>query len=290
MSVAAPDGARPPVHADPLVPVKGPSAIGADLRRMSTLTWTFAVTDFKLKFFGSILGYLWQLMRPLLLFTVLYFVFTEFVRLGNDVPYYSVVLITNIVLFTYFAETTGNAVGSLVDRENVVRKVHFPRLAIPLSIALGASFNLALNIVVIFIFLFANGIEPRWTWLELPVLIGMLATFATGFAMLLSALYVRARDVRPIWEVTLQAVFYATPVIYVIEHIPRESLQSLILLNPLAIIMQQTRHALIDPTTPGAVAIAGWGHVAFAAAFVIGIFAAGFMIFSREAPRIAEDL
>jgi ABC-2 type transport system permease protein len=108
--------------------------------------------------------------------------------------------------------------------------------------------------------------------------------------MLLSALYVRARDVRPIWEVTLQAVFYATPVIYVIERIPRESLQSLIMLNPLAIILQQTRHALIDPTTPGAAAIAGWGHVAFAAAFVVGIFVVGFWVFAREAPRIAEDL
>jgi ABC-2 type transport system permease protein len=274
----------------PLVPVKGPSAVGTDLRRLKTLTVTLAVTDFKLKFFGSILGYLWQLMRPLLLFTVLYFVFTEFVRLGNDVPHYSVVLITNIVLFTFFAETTGNAIGSLVDRENVVRKVYFPRLAIPLSIALGACFNLALNIVVIFIFIFANGIEPRWTWLELPVLIAVLAGFATGFAMLLSALYVRARDVRPIWEVTLQAVFYATPVIYVIEHIPRANLQSLILLNPLAIIMQQTRHALIDPTTPGAVAIAGIGHVAFAAAFMVAVFMLGLFVFIRAAPRIAEDL
>ncbi len=87
-------------------PVTGPAALGDDLRRFWSLTYTLAATDFKLRFFGSALGYLWSLMRPLMLFGVLYVVFTEVIKFGEDVKYYPVYLLTSIVLFTYFAETT----------------------------------------------------------------------------------------------------------------------------------------------------------------------------------------
>ena len=126
-----------------------------------------AVTDFKLRFFGSALGYVWTLMRPLLLFGVLYFVFTEVVRLGDDIEHYPVYLLTSIVLFTFFSETTSRGVTSLVERENLLRKVRFPRLVIPLSVALHALFNLGLNLIVVFVFVLASGIEPRVSWLEL---------------------------------------------------------------------------------------------------------------------------
>ena len=122
-------------------PISGPRAIGDDRRRMFLLTTALAVTDFRLRFFGSLLGYFWQLMRPLLLFGVLFVVFTEFVRLGEGVPFYPVLLLSNIVLFTFLAEGTA-AVTSLVDRESLVRKVQFPLLAIPLATVLFAAFNL----------------------------------------------------------------------------------------------------------------------------------------------------
>ena len=120
-----------------------------------------AVTDFKLRFFGSALGYVWTLMRPLLLFGVLYFVFTEVVRFGGDIKHYPVYLLTSIVLFTYFSETTSRGVTSLVERENLLRKMRFPRLVIPLSVALHALFNLGLNMIVVFVFVLGSGIEPR---------------------------------------------------------------------------------------------------------------------------------
>ena len=108
--------------------IQGPSALGGGLRRFLYLSITLAITEFKLRFFGSVLGYLWQLMRPLMLFGVLYFVFTQFVKIGEGVPFYPVVLLTNIVVYTFFAEGTG-AVTAVVDRENLVRKIQFPRLA-----------------------------------------------------------------------------------------------------------------------------------------------------------------
>ncbi|MBA3376475.1 MAG: ABC transporter permease, partial [Actinobacteria bacterium] len=170
---------------------RGPSALGDDLRRFGNLTYVLAATDFKLRFFGSALGYLWTLMRPLLLFGVLYVVFTEIVRFGEGIPHYPVYLLMAIVMFTYFSETTARGVTSLIERESLLRKMRFPRMVIPLAVALHSLFNLALNMVAVFVFVLISGIEPRLEWLELLPLIALLATFATGVAMLVSALYVR---------------------------------------------------------------------------------------------------
>src|SRR4051812_39825309 len=273
-------------------PVTGPSALGGDPRRFLHLAVTIAVNEFKLRFFGSALGYLWQLMRPLLLFGVLYFVFTQFVRLGSGVAFYPVVLLMNIVLFTFFAEGTGGSVASVVDREGLVRKVQFPRMAIPVSVVLTASFNLAMNVIVVLLFALASGVTPRITWLEALPLLLLLATVTTGVAMLLSALYVRFRDVRPIWDVFAQALFYATPVIYTIDSLNRgRALSHLMMLNPLAAILEQMRYAVIDPDAPTAAAAAGGtARLLVPLAIVGGVVALGFWYFNREAPRIAEDL
>jgi ABC-2 type transport system permease protein len=271
--------------------VKGPSAFGSDRRRFLHLTWTLAITDFKLRFFGSVLGYLWQLMRPLLLFGVLYVVFTEFVRLGNGVPHYPVVLLTSIVLFTFFVEATAGAVTSVLDRENLVRKIEFPRLVIPLTVVVNAYLNLALNFLAVLVFMLASGVEPRLSWIQMPFLIAILGVFATGIAMLLSALYVRFRDVKPIWEVFSQMIFYASPVIYPIESIPNVKVQHLLMCNPLAAILEQVRHAVIDPTAPSAAeAIGGAGRLLIPGSLVVGLFVLGLWVFNREAPRIAEEL
>lgn len=271
--------------------IQGPSALGGSVRRFVYLSVTLAITDFKLRFFGSVLGYLWQLMRPLMLFGVLYFVFTQFVKIGEGVPFYPVVLLTNIVVYTFFAEGTG-AVTAVVDRENLVRKIQFPRLAIPVAVVLTASFNFVLNSVVILVFALASGVEPHWTWLELPVLILALALLTLGFAMLLSALFVRFRDVKPIWEVALQILFYATPIIYAIETIDTAVwVKKAIMLNPLSAIVQQIRYAVIDPTAPAAAEVLGsWWLLMIPAAIAVGVFVLGFWVFNREAPRIAEEL
>jgi ABC-2 type transport system permease protein len=269
---------------------RGPSALGDDLRRFVNLTVTLAVTDFKLRFFGSALGYVWTLMRPLLLFGVLYFVFTEVVRFGDDIENYPSYLLVSIMLFTFFSETTSRGVASLVERENLLRKVRFPRLVIPLSVALNALFNLGLNMIVVFVFVLASGIEPRWSWLELVPLILLLIVFAVGVTMLLSALYVRYRDMQPIWEVALQMLFYASPVIYVAETLP-DSIQKEAMANPLAAVLTQMRHALVDPSAPTAGdVIGGDARLLIPLAIVAGVFALGVWVFMREAPRIAENL
>ncbi|MFN2616494.1 MAG: ABC transporter permease [Thermoleophilaceae bacterium] len=273
-------------------PIRGPSALGGDLRRMLHLTVTLAVMEFKLRFFGSVLGYLWQLMRPLMLFGVLYLVFTKFVRVGAGVPHYQAILLTGIVMFTFFSEATGGAVTSVEGYENLVRKIEFPRLVVPLSVLLTAYFNLALNMIAVLVFVIASGVSPQAEWLLFPLLLLALGVFAAGLAMLLSALYVRFRDVKPIWEVATQVIFYGSPILYVLDIVPSANLQKLIAtFNPLATILVEARHVLIDPSAPHAWdAAGGVSHLVVPAAIVLGTLVLGFWVFNREAPRIAEEL
>jgi ABC-2 type transport system permease protein len=278
--------------------VHGPSALGNDFRRFWALTFTLARTEFKLRFYGSALGYLWTLVRPLLLFGVLWVFFTKVGHVNNGKTpgekLYGAQLLGSIVLFTFFAEATGGAVRSVVDRENLVRKIHFPRLVIPLSIVLLALFNLALNLIVVAIFAIAAGVRPMLSWAELPLIALALIVFATGVAMLLSALFVHFRDIQPIWEVISQVLFYASPVIISIQTVQAKlshTLLRLYMLNPLAVIFQQFRHAMIASATPSAGAVLGsWSALFGALAIVAAIFVVGFAVFNRAAARIAENL
>jgi ABC-2 type transport system permease protein len=274
-----------------LRPIKGPTALGGDLRRLLHLTVTLAVMEFKLRFFGSVLGYLWQLMRPLLLFGVLYLVFTEFVRLGQGVRFYPAVLLTSIVMFGFFSDATSQSVTSVVDRENLVRKIEFPRLVVPLAVMLTAYFNLVLNLAAVLVFVLITGVEPRWEWLAFPLVLVALGLLAAGLCMLLSALYVRFRDMKPIWDVVLQALFYATPILYVIETLPSARLQHLVMMSPVAALLTQVRHTFIDPSAPSAPqAAGGWLPLLVPIGIVLGLVVLGFWVFNREAPRIAEEL
>ena len=271
--------------------ITGPAAITGDWRRAVHLTWTLAVSEWRLRFFGSVLGYFWQLGRPLLLFGIYYVIFTQFVDLSGGAQYYAPTLLAGIMLYQFFGEVTGAAVTAVLTRESLVRKIHFPRIVIPLSVVLQASFNLALNLVVIGIFMALAGVPVRAGWLWILPLFVFLLVLVSGLAMLLSALYVRFRDVQPIWDVISLGLFYATPILYPIERVSVAWGREVIMFNPLAVIVQQLRHAVFDPTAPSATAAAGapW-HLAVPIALTFGLFVLGFWVFNRTAPSVAEDL
>lgn len=280
-------------------PIKGPSALGSDPRRLWHLTWALAKTEFKLAFFGSALGYLWQLMRPLLLFSVIYLVISRSkLAAGNHQPYFGTSLLLGIVLFNFFSEATAGGVSCLVDRENLVRKIEFPRLAVPLSIVLTALLNLSLNLIPVLIFLLAAGGSPLWSWLELPLLVVILALLATGLGMILSVTYVRYRDMRPIWEVVLQMTFYASGIFIAILTLGsvtvgglRISLSHVLMGNPFAAILEQARHVFISHSYPTAAsAIGGTALLMIPVGIGVAALIAGFLLFDREAPRVAEQL
>ena len=267
-----------------------PIAIGDDLRRFWSLTLTLAVTEFKLRYFGSVLGYLWSLLRPLMLFGVLYVVFTNVVRF-DDVPHYPAYLLSSIMLWTFFAEATIGCVTCLVDRENLLRKIRFPRMTIPLSVALTALFNLGMNLIALLVFFLLGGIEPTWTWLLAPVLVGALFVFALGIGLGVSVLFVRYRDMRPIWEVVLQMGFYASPVIYAITTVP-ESAQKWLRAeprrgdpHPVAPLDHRSRRA-----GRSARSTTGCCGRSSRVVLVLVVCVGGYRLFQRDTPRIAENL
>jgi ABC-2 type transport system permease protein len=270
--------------------VRGPSALGGGWRRAADLLYLIAVTEFRRSYLGTALGYVWSLARPLLLFGVLLLVFTKAFDLGERVNEYPVLLLFNIVLFGFFQEATVMAVGSIVAQEPVVRKTQFPRVVIPLAVVLTALFNLGMTLIAVFIFAVASGVYPDWGWLELPVIIVLLTFFATGVGLLLSALFVRYRDVQPIWEVFSQLLFYASPVLYVATMVP-ESYQRAYLANPIAALLTEMRHAVVDPTSrPVWEAIGAAPRLLIPTGIVVAVFVLGLWVFRRESPRIAENL
>lgn len=306
----------PPVSAEPVAyeslgrPIRGPRALNDDWRRFWHLTYNIARNEFKLKFFGSVLGYVWQVMRPLLLFGVLYVFFVLITHVGQggkpSEAFYGVQLLGSIVLFTFFGEATGGAVRSVFDRENLVRKIQFPRMVIPLAIVLLSFFNLLLNLVVVLLFAFISGVHPMLSWLELPLILALLTIFSTGLAMLLSALFVRFRDISPIWEVISQIIFYGSPVIIPLAKVretllyptpPKQAtsldhlLYHLYMLNPLVTVFQQFRHAMVTHATISAgAALGSWAGLLEPLGVAVAVFALGFWVFNRSAPFVAENL
>ncbi|MBA2522054.1 MAG: ABC transporter permease [Solirubrobacterales bacterium] len=276
----------------PLREVRGPGALGGGWRRFFELLLLMSATEFKRAYFGTVLGYLWSLLRPLLLFGVLLVVFTKIFRIGSDqLDHYPVFLLVNIVLFSFFQEATMNATGSVVANEGIVRKTQFPRLVIPMSIVLTSLFNLGMNLVAVLIFTLAFGVFPQWTWLFFPAILIVLVVATSAVSTLLAALYVRRRDLAIIWGVLSTALFYGSTVLYPITIVPEGTLRDVMFINPLVPLFVQTNKWLINPGDQSAAAAAGgWEYLipsvlVFAAACGLAVWT-----FNREAPRVAEEL
>jgi ABC-2 type transport system permease protein len=273
--------------------VSGPSALGGGRRRFFHLAWLIATTDFKLSFYGSFLGYLWSLLRPLMFFGVLYLMFAVVItRFSTGVKDFPVLLLVNVVLITFFQEATGTSVPAVVVRENLVRKMHFPRLVIPIATVLTAGMNFVLNLAAVFVFMLVYGVQPRLSWLLFAVALIPLVLLTTGTAMLLSSLYVRYRDVAPIWGVVAQMLFYGSPIFYTIEMVAEKGhhLARWFLFNPIAMVMQQSRHWLVGGTPGVAAWMGGYVWLVGPLGIVVGVLLAGYWVFSRMAPEIAEEL
>jgi ABC-type polysaccharide/polyol phosphate transport system ATPase subunit/ABC-type polysaccharide/polyol phosphate export permease len=266
-----------------------PSAFGDDLREVARITTTLAKAEFTLHYRRSVLGYLWSVMQPLMLFGVLYLVFSGIVGLGGakDYPVY---VLTAVVLWTYFSEATANGVTSLVRGAGLLRKMRFPLVAIPLSVSLKALFNLGMNGLVVVGFALASGVQPRMSWLEVPLLVALLVTLTTGLTLFLSTLYVRYRDTQQIWKVLERALFFCSPIFYVATQYPEE-VQRIVGMTPIVMILTEMRHVFVDPSAPTAADLVGgapWLLVPIAIS--VGVFGAGMLVFNRQAPRAAELL
>lgn len=262
-------------------------------RRNRILLKELTKTDFKLRYQGSVLGYLWALLRPLMMFAILYIVFGKLLRFGGDIPHYPVYLLTGTVLWSFFTECTNQGIQAIVQRGELLRKISFPKWVVVVSATLTAVINLLINLVVVVIFALINGVTPGWGWLMVIPLILEFYAFALGLSFLFGAINVKYRDITSIWDVVTQALFYAVPVIYPISLIvsTSELAAKVILINPIAQIIQDIRYFLITDTT-----VTTWNFIhswwiciiPIVLVFVVLVLAA--IYFRRKSRKFAEEV
>ena len=277
-------------RADPEPTSHRPSLLlGADPARFAALTWTLAVSDFRLKYVGTVLNWAWAVARPVALFGAMLIIFSALGRFNVGVSHYPANLLTSVVLWTFFAQVTANSVQSLSQKADLLRKLPFPHLAVPAAALLTGGFDLGINLVVVFAVILGSGVDPQAGWFELPLLLLLLSTLTAGVSLLLSALYVRYRDTDQIWQVVSQTIFFLTPTFYVVANLSSEAAKALLLANPIACILTQVRHALIDPSAPSAADVLGDPLLlAVPIAITLGSLVLGVVVFRRESLRAAE--
>jgi ABC-2 type transport system permease protein len=250
-------------------------------------------TDFKLRYQGSALGYAWSLLRPLMMFAILYIVFVKFIKLGDTIPHFPIYLLLGIVLWTFFADMTSQSLGSIVGRGDLIRKIRIPRWIIVVSSSISALINLFLNLVVVIIFMLFNKVDLLQTTLWLPLIFLEIFIIGLGLSLLLSAAFVKYRDLTYIWEVILQAGFYVTPILYSMTLIKNVDYQKILLLNPLAQAIQDARYAVVTHDSSVVTIDRAFQNdyvrlipIVMCALFLI----IGVLYFKKEAKNFAENL
>ncbi|OZG61783.1 ABC transporter system, permease protein [Bifidobacterium lemurum] len=255
-------------------------------------------TDFKLRYQGSFLGIAWSVLKPLMLFCVMYVVFAKFLRMSDGTPTYPVVLLLGISTWQFVEEATSVGLRSVVDRGDLLRKIHFPNYIVVVSSTIGALISYAINLVVVLVFALFSHVQFTWRVLLLPLNFIELYILSLGIALLLSSMYVYFRDIAHLWDVLKQVLFYAMPVIYPLGMVmDNQSLQpfgkliaQMQLLNPIAQTVQDIRHNLIAPETQPTI----WtisGHVwmgLIPVALSVFIFWLGIYVFRKNNRKFAE--
>jgi ABC-2 type transport system permease protein len=248
-----------------------------------------AMTEYKLKYSESALGYVWSIAKPLAMFAVLYTVFGRFFKLNVGFEHYPLYLLTGIVLWVFFVDATSLAMTSLVARAALLRKLAFPHLVIPLSVTLSAAMTFAVNLLVVAVFVAANHVRPTLAWLWIPLLLVELLVFTLGVGLVLAAAFVRLRDVLQLWELLIQLLFFASPIMYPVDFLPPWA-KPVAFVSPVVQVMQDMRAVVVGgPQGITAANVYGtvWGY-AIPVGFCLLVFAFGLWIFLRESPRFAE--
>lgn len=269
------------------------ATLGKQLRHRLRILTVIAGSEFKLKYAGSVFGYAWSIAKPLALFTILYLVFARVFKLGAVSDYYAVSLLLGIVLFGFFADATSLGMTSLVAREALLRKLVFPRFLIPMAATVTAALTFVVNTVVVGGFVMWEQVAPRLDWLLVLPLLVELYGFTLGLALILATLFVRLRDMGQVWELGLQLLFYASPIIYPIGFLPPFA-RDLVFLNPFTQVLQDIRALVLYPDLPANTITAAHAFGSFGRMVPIAIAAAtlvvGLLLFKREEPWFAEHV
>jgi len=249
------------------------------------LVWALARTDFKLRYHGSFLGYVWALLKPLLTFLILNFVFsTIFNPRNSGIEHFSLQLLVSIMLFNFFAEGTMAGLNSLLGKSSLVTKIYVPRWTIVIASTINATMIFGMNLIIIAAFFIWYGYFPG-IFAILTFLFYILLTFILilSFSFIAAPLYVKFRDLLQIWEVAIQALFYGSPIVYPLQIIPAK-FHPILLANPIGFIIHFNKLALTE------------NHYATSAQngiftlLVMGLFFASIFIFRKMEPKVAENI
>ncbi len=248
-------------------------------------------TDFKLRYQNSVLGYAWSLLRPLFLFVILYVVFVKFLKFGNEIPHFAIYLLLGIVLWNFFVEMTVQSLGSIVGRGDLIRKIRIPRWIIVLSTSVAALINLMFNLMVVAIFMAFSHIGLQSSAIYFPLILLEIYVFALGASLFLAAAFVKYRDIQYIWEVLLQAGFYATPIIYAMSKITNLTIQKILFLNPITQTIQEARYEVVTHKTPTISHIFNHGLYMYIPFLVVAIVVlVGVSYFRSQSKYFAENI
>lgn len=254
-------------------------------------------TDFKLRYQGSMLGMAWSVLKPLMLFAVMYVVFVRFLRFGAGIPHFAVSLLLAQTLWAFFQEATSQGMQAIVGRGDLLRKLKFPKYIVVVSSTVSALINLVISLFVVLIFMIVNGVELRPTILLFPLVVVELYIFALGIAFLLSTMFVRFRDIGHIWDVIMQAWFYATPIIYPLTQLINVGWLSVaklvLMLNPIAQIIQDARYLVVTTQTETIWGLVGqqcWLLKLIPLLIIVIVLLVGVTVFRRRSPYFAEEL
>ncbi|MBQ3325652.1 ABC transporter permease [Candidatus Saccharibacteria bacterium] len=249
-------------------------------------------TDFKLRYQGSVLGYLWALIKPLLMFAILYIVFAKILRFGGNIPHYPVYLLVGTVIWNFFVECTQQGIHAIEQRGDLLRKINFPKYIVVVSATSTAVINVLINICVVIIFALLNGVTPSLSWLFVPLSLIELYALALGISLWLGAINVKYRDIGSIWEVITQALFYAVPVIYPVSMVSASSMLAakVILINPIAQAIQDIRENLITDAAATTWDTAGIGFGWLSIGIVVAVLAISIFVFKKKSKHFAEEV
>ena len=261
-------------------------------RRNRILLRELVVTDFKLRYQRSVLGYLWSILKPLFLFAILYVVFDQFLRLGRDIENFPVYLLLGIVLWQFFTEATNNGLQAIISRGDLIRKINFPKYIIVVSGTVSSLINLAINLVVVMIFILINQVGLSWEALLIIPLILELYIFALGLAFFLAALNVKFRDTGYLWEIFLQAAFYATPILYPLSMVMAQSMVAakIMLLSPVAQVIQDARYVLVTHDSETIWGLVGGWKVLIPFIVVAIVLVLAVYYFKKNSKYFAENI
>jgi ABC-2 type transport system permease protein len=259
--------------------------------RHVNLVRELALTQFKLKYTGSVLGYLWSLLKPLMLFAIMYAIFGFLFKLGRTSPNFPIQLLLGIVVWNFFAESTSTAMSSIASNGNLIRKAYFPRAILVVASSLTALITFLINLALIVVIATPFGaMDPGWRSLSAPLFLVELYALILGISLILASLFVFFRDLGHIWEVLSLVLFYGSAVVFPFSLIPGHLLPKLAAMNPVAQVIEDLRHALVTPQVPWMEQIVEGPLYLVPLALTIVSVVVGVLVFNRLSPRFAEEL